>query len=63
MVYRGLGFLADWLLPKALFPLTSLQVVSLPQSSCVSPMKIPDGRGERWEEVQGRIKSYDGEKA
>jgi hypothetical protein len=56
MVYRGPGFLSRrmiWLLPHP-SPLSRQQVVSLSQSSCVSPIQLTDGR----EGGEG-AKSYD----
>jgi hypothetical protein len=45
MIYRGPGFLAVvWLAPSPP-PFPVRQVVSLSQSSCVSPVELTDGRG------------------
>ncbi len=63
MNYRLPGFLAVvWFgsSPHPV-PLFHQQVVSLSQSSCVSPVELTDGRGRGM--VGGWAKSYDGEKA
>jgi len=45
-IYRGPGFLAVvWFNP---LPLSRQQVVSLSQSSCVSPVELTKGRGRAW---------------
>jgi hypothetical protein len=56
MYYRGPGFLA--VIPPPLPP-PNKQVVSLFQSSCVSPVEFTDGRGGGKGEG---AKLYDGEK-
>jgi hypothetical protein len=54
MIYRGPGFLAVVLFGSS--PCTPF-VVSLSQSSCVSPVELTNGRGGRG------AKTYDDEKA
>ncbi len=47
MIYRGPGFLSvEWFgsSPAPFFPHSRQQVVSLSQSSCVSPVELTDGR-------------------
>ncbi len=61
MIYRGPGFLAVVHIIRLLamhpsFPPSLQQVVSLSQSSCVSPVELTGGKGGRG------AKSYDGEK-
>ncbi len=61
MIYRGPGLLCSvismiWFLPSNLLPLSCQQIVSLSQSSCVSPFELTDGKGGRrgW----GRSRSH-----
>jgi hypothetical protein len=66
MIYReGLAFLWSYDLSPAppLLSLSRQQVVSLSQSSCVSPVELSDGRGGRRGRGGGRGKSYDREEA
>ncbi len=46
MIYRGQGFLRsyDSATRPSPYPLSSQQVVSLSQSSCVSPVELTDGK-------------------
>jgi hypothetical protein len=59
MIFRGPGFLAVVLFSS--YPLSGQQVVSLSQSTCVSPVQLTNGI--RGEEGGKRAESYDDEKA
>ncbi len=64
IIYRGLDFLAVVWFGCSPTPLSRQQVFSLSQSSCVSPVKLTDGRGGGGWGRDGRgAKSYDREKA